>query len=61
MKLTCILERKKDRERVRETRKYNSSSTGKKNDHVRNRGSQNEQLMKEFLREGLGHHTRKDK
>lgn len=41
--------------------KYNSSITGKKNDHVRNKESQNEQLMKEFQREGLGHHTREDK
>lgn len=50
-----------EKNREKETRKYNNSSTGKKNDHVRNRESQNEQLMKEFLREGLGLHSRKDK
>ena len=38
----------------RETVKYNSSIPGKKNDLVRSRESQNEQLMKEFLREGAG-------
>ena len=53
--------RKLGREEEKKTRKQNSSNTGKKNDHVRNRERQNEQLMKEFVREGLGHHTKKDK
>ena len=68
LKLTCILERRKERkwhgerEKKKKPRKQNCSNhTGKKNDHVRNRESQNEQLRKEFVREGLGHHTRKDK
>lgn len=52
---------KEKKKHDRETMKYNSSITGKKNDHVRNKESQNEQLMKEFQREGLGHHTREDK
>lgn len=52
----------RERKKKKKPRKQNCSNhTGKKNDHVRNRESQNEQLRKEFVREGLGHHTRKDK